>query len=61
VVHKAIIRTRLICKTLVLSGESGQLLGQALCNGLDGVRAWIASYILFHGRSSEDKTLPIGR
>lgn len=40
-------------------GECGQLLGQAVSRKLDGIRAWVASYILWGAFSVPSSTTPI--
>ena len=41
-----------------IHGGSGQLLGGALRHGLDGLRCWICSYIIWSSRSRPDVELP---
>ena len=43
-----------------LDGTSGQLLGQALGGGCDGLRCWVCSLLLWSSRSARDPLLPKG-
>lgn len=60
--------TRLCCNASMkawatvarVDGGSGQLLGQALAKGVDSVRCWVSSYIVWKNYSSADQTLPRG-
>jgi hypothetical protein len=49
-----------ICAARV-DGGSGQLLGQALSGGVDGLRCWVCSHIVWSARASHDTVLPLRR
>ena len=44
-----------------IDGGSGQLLGQAAAGGLDGLRAWLCSLLVWKSRASLDFALPVGK
>lgn len=44
-----------------IDGGTGQLLGQSLRWGLDGVRAWVCAAIIWQHRSAFDPLMPVNR
>eukprot|EP00428_Durinskia_dybowskii_P077740 CAMPEP_0170356300 /NCGR_PEP_ID=MMETSP0117_2-20130122/1100_1 /TAXON_ID=400756 /ORGANISM="Durinskia baltica, Strain CSIRO CS-38" /LENGTH=996 /DNA_ID=CAMNT_0010610391 /DNA_START=441 /DNA_END=3431 /DNA_ORIENTATION=- len=43
-----------------IDGGSGQLLGQALSGGIEGVRAWMCAWLVWSSNASADLSLPKG-
>jgi len=43
-----------------VNGGSGQLLGQALRGGIEGVRAWLCALLVWTPQAAADTSLPVG-